>query len=96
MVWTEAQPVQALALTGGGYRGFSTARSLQVMEDSIGVPLGRRFDLTCGTSIGGIIALAIAFEVPMREVVEVFERFGATIFPPHAKPTTGLRSCEIC
>ena len=58
MAWTEEWPFQALALTGGGYRGLFTARALQEMEDHIGEPIGRRFDLSYGTSIGGILALA--------------------------------------
>lgn len=81
MNWTPEQPFQALALTGGGYRGLYTAKALQTMEDSIGEPIGRHFDLLCGTSIGGIVALAAAFEVPMRKVVDVFEKNGAAIFP---------------
>lgn len=85
-VWTPERPFQALALTGGGYRGLFTARALQVMEEKIGEPIGRRFDLVCGTSIGGIIALAIAFEVPMADVVAIFEKRGEEIFPPHTAP----------
>ena len=88
MSWTAEQPFQALSLTGGGYRGLFTARALQVIEDHIGVPIGQRFDLTCGTSIGGIVALAVAFEVPMRKVVEVFEQHGTAIFPPQTPPKT--------
>jgi patatin-like phospholipase/acyl hydrolase len=87
VTWTSEQPFQALCLTGGGYRGLFTARALQVIEDHLGEPIGRRFDLTCGTSIGGIVALAVAFEVPMSKVVEVFEKHGAAIFPPHEPPT---------
>ncbi len=87
MAWTESQPFQALALTGGGYRGLFTARALQEMEDHIGEPIGRRFDLSYGTSIGGIIALAVAFEVPMKNVVQAFEQSGEKIFPPRVKPT---------
>ncbi|PZP27553.1 MAG: patatin [Roseateles depolymerans] len=90
MSWTEDRPFQALALTGGGYRGLFTARALQEMEDHIGEPIGRRFDLTYGTSIGGIIALAVAFEVPMQKVVQAFEESGEMIFPPREKPTTKL------
>lgn len=71
----------ALALTGGGYRGLFTARVLQRLEDRIGEPIGRRFDLITGTSIGGIIALAIGFEVPMSKVVDVFINRGLEIFP---------------
>ena len=74
MSWTKDRPFQALALTGGGYRGLFTARALQEMEDHIGEPIGRRFDLSYGTSIGGIIALAVAFEVPMQKVVQAAGR----------------------
>lgn len=90
MSWTVDRPFQALALTGGGYRGLFTARALQEIEDHIGEPIGRRFDLSYGTSIGGIIALAVAFEVPMENVVKAFEESGDKIFPPRERPTTKL------
>lgn len=96
MTWTSEQPFQALCLTGGGYRGLFTARALQVIEDHIGEPIGRRFDLTCGTSIGGIVALAVAFEVPMSKVVAVFEKEGRFIFPPYERPSGGLaKVCDV-
>jgi patatin-like phospholipase/acyl hydrolase len=57
------------------------------MEAEAG-PVGRHFDLLCGTSIGGIVALAAAFEVPMKKVVEVFESRGQEIFPLRGKPVT--------
>lgn len=89
MQWTRQRPFQALALTGGGYRGLFTARALQEIEDHLEMPIGRRFDLTYGTSIGGIIALAVAFEVPMRKVVETFVSHGQEIFPSHEPPRGG-------
>ncbi|REG59288.1 patatin-like phospholipase [Paraburkholderia sp. BL6669N2] len=88
LAWTSDTPFQALALTGGGYRGLFTARALQVIEEQYGAPIGRCFDLICGTSIGGIVALAVAFEVPMEKVVAVFEEFGERIFPARMPPTT--------
>jgi patatin-like phospholipase/acyl hydrolase len=88
-VWNVDQPFQALALTGGGYRGLFTARVLQEMEDHIGEPIGRHFDLTYGTSIGGIVALAVAFEVPMRKVVQTFVDYGEAIFPPTPQGKVG-------
>lgn len=86
----EARSFQALALTGGGYRGLFTARALQVMEDHINEPIGRKFDLICGTSIGGIVALAVALEIPMRIVVETFEKDGEIIFPPRELPRSNI------
>lgn len=82
MTWTEDQPFQSLALTGGGYRGLFTARVLDVIEEFIKEPIGRRFDLISGTSIGGIVAIAAAFEVPMKDVVKIFVEEGESIFPP--------------
>ncbi len=84
--WTIDHPFQALTLTGGGFRGLFAAKALQCMEDHIGHPIGRHFDISCGTSIGGVVALAVAFEVPMKKVVDVFEEHGKNIFPPHTIP----------
>jgi len=84
--WTTNQPFQALALTGGGFRGLFAAQALQCMEEHLGHPVGRHFDISCGTSIGGIVALAVAFEIPMKKVVEVFTDLGAEIFPLHTQP----------
>ena len=91
MTWSSSRPFQSLALTGGGYRGLFTARALQVMEEHAGKPIGRFFDLTCGTSIGGVVALAIAFEIPMSDVVRVFLERGEHIFPPRKRPSSKLR-----
>ncbi len=90
MTWSPERPFQSLALTGGGFRGLFTARALQVIEEHAKAPIGTLFDLTCGTSIGGIVALAVAFEVPMSKVVEVFQAEGPNIFPPHTTPTSSL------
>jgi len=95
MVWNNSDPFQALALTGGGYRGLFTAKALAVMEAETGAPLGRCFDLVCGTSIGGIVALALAFEIPMQKVVTVFEAHGLEIFPPHRRAPSGFLSQMI-
>lgn len=86
--WSANQPFQSLALTGGGFRGLFTARVLQAIEEHIGEPIGRRFDLTVGTSIGGIVALAVAFEIPMKDVVDVFEKHGIDIFPQRHAPAS--------
>jgi len=84
--WSVEQPFQALALTGGGFRGLFAAQALQCMEEHIGHPVGRHFDISCGTSIGGIVALAVAFEVPMKKVVDVFTEHGGAIFPSRTPP----------
>lgn len=71
---------QALALSGGGYRGLYTAKVLADLEQEIGAPIATRFELIAGTSIGGILALAVAMEIPASRMVELFEKHGAEIF----------------
>lgn len=95
--WTADQPFQALTLTGGGFRGLFSAQALQCVEEHINEPIGRHFDISCGTSIGGIIALAVAFEIPMKKVVDVFTEHGPYIFPPDNQQPKGkfMLSCDL-
>ena len=51
---------RVLSLSGGGYLGVYTAALLAALELRAGEPLGRRFDLLAGTSVGGILAQEIA------------------------------------
>ncbi|BBU30275.1 hypothetical protein BTHE68_40090 [Burkholderia sp. THE68] len=46
------------------------------------MPIARRFDLIAGTSIGGILALALALEIPAAQMVELFVEHGRDIFRP--------------
>ena len=71
---------QILALSGGGFRGLFTARLLADLEQAIGASIATRFDLIAGTSIGGILALAVALEIPAARMVALFERHGEAIF----------------
>lgn len=72
---------QILSLSGGGYRGLYTAAVLAAIEKHSKQPIGTFFEIIAGTSIGGIIALAAAFEVEMAKVLKIFEEAGSSIFP---------------
>lgn len=69
-----------LALSGGGYRGLFTATVLQEMEKRCGVPLAKKFDLIAGTSVGSILAAALAKEIPADRLPKLFQEHGKTIF----------------
>jgi uncharacterized protein len=75
-----ANPFHVLALSGGGFRGLYTATVLKVLEEHLGVPLANRFDLICGTSAGGLLAMGLAAEVPASKLQAMFERDGDRIF----------------
>lgn len=82
--------LRVLSLSGGGFLGFYTASVLAHLESWTGEPLGRRFDLIAGTSIGGILALALAFEIPMARLVQLFAERGPAVFSDRALPTGPL------
>jgi predicted acylesterase/phospholipase RssA len=75
---------RVLSLSGGGYRGLFTARLLARIEASdllAGEPIGTRFDMIAGTSVGGFIAVALALEVKAQTIYEQLLEWGPGIFP---------------
>jgi patatin-like phospholipase/acyl hydrolase len=80
-------PFRILSLAGGGYLGLYTACVLADLEARAGEPLGRRFDLIAGTSVGGILAIALAFEIPMAKIRTLFIEHGTKIFSSRGLPT---------
>ncbi len=83
---TNPNEFRILALSGGGYLGLYTAVVLAELEKRAGEPLGRRFDLLAGTSVGGLLAMALAFEVPMAEIVRLFVERGEEVFSSRGLP----------
>ena len=69
-----------LALDGGGTRGIYTAQLLAKIEQAFGTPIKTYFDLIAGTSTGSIIAGAAVSDIPMTEIVELFETETPYIF----------------
>ncbi|WP_254203628.1 CBASS cGAMP-activated phospholipase [Aeromonas sp. FDAARGOS 1409] len=69
-----------LALSGGGYRALYSATILKEFEQVLGRPIASHFDLICGTSAGGLLALGLASEIPASELKSLFEDQGQQIF----------------
>ena len=59
-----------------------TARILADFEQFTGGSIASHFDLIAGTSIGGILALALAVGVKAEKMVNLFEKHGEEIFKP--------------
>lgn len=74
-------PFQVLCLSGGGFLGLFSALILEKLEERFGSPIAKHFDLICGTSVGGIIALGLAAEKPAIDIRQSFEAHGPKIFP---------------
>jgi hypothetical protein len=74
-------PIHVLAISGGGIRGLYAATVLKHLEEQFGGgPLAHHFDLICGTSAGGLLALGLALEIPTAELQAMFETGGPRIF----------------
>lgn len=84
------RPLRVLSLAGGGFLGLYTAVVLEALEARAGEPLARRFDLLTGTSIGGLLALALAYEIPMARMVRLFTERGSAVFSNRALPGGAL------
>ncbi len=89
MAGPTAEPLRILSLSGGGIRGILQAVLLTRLEADLGTPLNRHFDLIAGTSTGGIVALAIAAGIPVREMGALYQHHGPRIFAP--RPEDGVR-----
>ena len=79
-----------LSLSGGGYRGLYTAEVLKELENHLKSKntddcIANYFNLITGTSIGGIIALALAYEIPTEDIAKIFDDKGQTIFTKQSK-----------
>jgi uncharacterized protein len=75
-----------LSIDGGGIRGIIPAMILAHVEEKLGKPVSKVFDLIAGTSTGGIIALALTMPKDgepawrAQDLVDLYEAKGPEIF----------------
>jgi NTE family protein len=66
MVAVPERPRLGLALSGGGTRGYAHIGVLKALEDN-----GIRPDFLSGTSIGAFAAALYAFDIPLKDILEI-------------------------
>jgi patatin-like phospholipase/acyl hydrolase len=76
-----------LTIDGGGIRGTFPAAFLANLEQDLGQPIGRYFDLISGTSTGGIIAIGLALGMRAADILKLYEDKGPAIF---AQTSSGI------
>lgn len=74
-----------LCIDGGGIKGLYSAQVLAEFEEAFHTNISDHFDLVCGTSTGGILALGVAAGIPMADVVKFYEENGPSIFAQKRK-----------
>lgn len=72
-----------LCIDGGGIKGLYSATILQHLEEQYNCRISDHFDMLCGTSTGGLIALALSLKIPAAEIVRFYREEGGNIFPQY-------------
>lgn len=84
---TQKKVFKILSIDGGGIKGLFSAQVLAKFEEVYKTKTSDHFDLICGTSTGGIIALAISLKIPMSDICKFYLQYGNDIFNEKAKKT---------
>jgi hypothetical protein len=86
------KPFKVLCIDGGGIKGLYSAELLAKFEQVFDCCISDCFDMLCGTSTGGIIALAASLKIPMSDVVKFYQVHGPVIFSENTKHKLGGRA----
>ncbi len=73
------QKYRILSIDGGGMRGLYVVRLLQYLDEAVPGWLDK-VDLFAGTSTGGILALALAYGLPLEKIKGLYYDRGGDIF----------------
>ncbi|CAH1448316.1 unnamed protein product [Lactuca virosa] len=75
------QGLRILAMDGGGMKGLATVQILKEIEKGTGKQIHEMFDLICGTSTGGMLAVAIGIKLMSLEQCEdIYKNLGKLVF----------------
>lgn len=76
----ENRAFKIISVDGGGIKGLYSSTILEHLEQRFG-PMSEYFDMMCGTSTGGLIALCLALKIPAKDISKIYEEQGRKIFP---------------
>lgn len=74
-----------LSIDGGGIKGLYSSTILEHFEERFNSYTSDYFDMICGTSTGGLIALAISLKISAKDISKIYTEHGGKIFPNHSK-----------
>ena len=78
---TSNKPFKILSIDGGGIKGLYSSIIIEHLEKVYNCSMSDYFDLMCGTSTGGLIALALSLKKPASEISNLYINKGSEIFP---------------
>ncbi|OVA10564.1 Armadillo [Macleaya cordata] len=75
------QGLRILAMDGGGMKGLATVQMLKQIEQGTGKRIHEMFDLICGTSTGGMLAVALGIkQMTLDQCEEIYKKLGKLVF----------------
>ena len=83
-----------LSIDGGGIRGIFSAHILKRIQEEIKIEFHEEFDLIAGTSTGSIISAALAINIPINTVEDMYKKNGREIFKKNPLNMWGLFKCK--
>jgi uncharacterized protein len=78
---SEMKTFKILSIDGGGIKGLFSARIIEHFEQKFNCNIADYFDLICGTSTGGLIALGLSLNIPVSLISNLYYKRGRKIFP---------------
>ncbi|KAF8391516.1 hypothetical protein HHK36_023821 [Tetracentron sinense] len=75
------QGLRILSMDGGGMKGLATVQMLKEIEKGTGKRIHEMFDLICGTSTGGMLAVALGIkQMTLDQCEEIYKKLGKLVF----------------
>jgi patatin-like phospholipase/acyl hydrolase len=75
------QGLRILSMDGGGMKGLATVQMLRKIEQGTGKRIHEIFDLICGTSTGGMLAIALGIKhLSLDHCEEIYKKLGKLVF----------------
>lgn len=75
------QGLRILSMDGGGMKGLATVQMLKQIEEGSGRRIHEMFDLICGTSTGGMLAIALGVKLmSLEQCEEIYKNLGKLVF----------------
>ncbi|KAL0363243.1 UNVERIFIED_CONTAM: Phospholipase A I [Sesamum calycinum] len=73
--------LRILSMDGGGMKGLATVKILKEIEKRTGKQIYELFDLICGTSTGGMLAVALGIKLmSLEKCEEIYKELGKLVF----------------
>jgi hypothetical protein len=81
----ENKTFKILTIDGGGIKGLYSSKIIEQLEDQFNCHIADYFDMICGTSTGGILALGLSLKFKASDISKLYEDKGLFIFPKQNK-----------